>query len=389
MKILEIPLAPKAEQTRIVTKIESLQARTSKTRALLEEVKPLIAQLRQSVLRSAFNGSLTADWRAKQREANSNASSTGDDKNQETASELLQRIRVERRERWEASQLAAFETKGKKPSKGWRGKYKEPEPVDESSLPELPKGWCWAPLELIAMHRSGKAFNSKHFSDKGIQVIKLGNLYQGLFDLSRGPSFIPADHEDATSGLVSEGDILVSQTGTRHKRDYGHFVKVPLGSQQLLLNQRVLAVRAIDLTLTDWIVSASRTSFYRDFFFSTETGGVNQGNVGVSGIMRGPIPIASTSEMTEINSRLEKCFGAGSSIKTEINSLESLLTQLDLTILSKSFRGELVPQDPNDEPASELFARIRAEREGSIEKKISSKKKAKSKKKKTTKARSV
>ena len=155
------------EQARIITAIESLQERSSQTRALLAEVKPLIAQLRQSVLRSAFSGRLTADWRAKQNappksgnkssknkaateqagasaggagkarkagqrvlqpEAGTNGSPQSADTKFETATELLQRIRTERRQKWEADQLAAFEAKGKKLTKGWQGKYKEPEP---------------------------------------------------------------------------------------------------------------------------------------------------------------------------------------------------------------------------------------------------------------------
>ena len=139
LKEVRVPLPPRAEQTRIVSAIESLQERSSRARDLLSEVGPLIGQLRQSVLRSAFSGQLTAKWRA---------SNPVD----EPASELLLRIRTERRERWEAEQLAKYEAKGKQPPKNWQDKYKEPEPVDESELPELPEGWCWAALEELT-HR--------------------------------------------------------------------------------------------------------------------------------------------------------------------------------------------------------------------------------------------
>lgn len=269
-----VPVAPKAEQLRIVSAIESLQERSSRAKQALCEVGPLLSQLRQSVLRGAFSGRLTARWRTENRGA-------------EPASELLARIRTERRERWEAAQLAKYEAKGKQSPKNWQDKYKEPEPVDESELPELPESWCWCPLEELATHQSGFAFKSKHFADEGTQVVKLGNLYQGRFDLTRDPAYLPSDHEDADAAPIEPGDILVSQTGTRHKRDYGFFVLVPDSAPPLLLNQRVLSVQPIDRTLTEWIVFASRTEFYRDFFFSTETGGVNQGNVGVVGSSQG------------------------------------------------------------------------------------------------------
>ena len=353
---LRFRLPPLAEQRRIVSKIESLQERSSRARSALSEVDPLLEKFRQSVLAAAFRGDLTADWR----EAHPDV---------EPASELLERIRIERRERWEQIELAKYEAKGKQPPKNWQDKYKAPEPVNESDLSERPDGWCWCPLEDLATHQSGFAFKSKHFTDDGIQVVKLGNLYQGRFDLTRDPSYLPVNHEEANTAPVCGGDILVSQTGTRHKRDYGFFVRVPARSDTLLLNQRVLAVRPVDPSMVNWIIYSSRLDVYRDHFFSHETGGVNQGNVGVAGIMRGPVPIAPESEIVEISRRLEEAYASTQEIESAYSASEDELTRLDQSILAKAFRGELVPQDQNDEPASVLLDRIRHEREASVVKK--------------------
>ena len=94
------------------------------------------------MLRGAFSGRLTERWRT-------------ENTNVEPASELLARIRTERRERWEAAQLAKYEAKGKQPPKNWQDKYKEPEPVDESELEELPDGWCWSDFDCIALIDGG------------------------------------------------------------------------------------------------------------------------------------------------------------------------------------------------------------------------------------------
>ena len=346
----EIPIPPIPEQRRIVAKIEALQERSGRAAKALEEVGPLLEQFRQSILAAAFSGRLTADWREKNPSV-------------EPAHELLARIRTERRQRWEQAELAKYEAKGKQPPKDWKDKYEEPEPVDETDLPELPEGWCWTTLEAIATHQSGAAFKSDDFAATGIQVIKLGNLYQGRFDRTRDPAFLPADHDDSDAARILDGDILVSQTGTRHKRDYGFFVTVPEGSEPLLLNQRVLAIRSIDKSLGDWIVYASQLDHYRDHFFAHETGGVNQGNVGIAGIMQGPIPMAPIQEIAEICSLVKRAVELATAIQAGCHDSQSALTQLNQSILAKAFRGELVPQDPNDEPASELLARIRMERE--------------------------
>jgi type I restriction enzyme S subunit len=389
LSAIPIRVAPEAEQRRIVSKIESLQERSSRARRALSKVGPLLEQFRQSVLRAAFSGRLTADWRAqceaerKAREgeapaephAGENGSAGASPSRYEPAHDLLARIRTERRHRWEQSELAKYEAKGKQPPKNWQDKYKEPQLVDGADLPELPDGWCWCPLEELATHQSGFAFKSKHFTDEGVQVVKLGNLYQGRFDLTRDPGYLPSDHEDVESAPVLDGDILVSQTGTRHKRDYGFFVLVPPGSEPLLLNQRVLSVRPVDPSLAEWLVYASKLGCYRDHFFSHETGGVNQGNVGVAGIMRGPVPLAPEEEIAEISRRLEEAYASAAEVGAVVAESESALTQLDQSILAKAFRGELVPQDPRDEPASELLAPIRTTREANIPRSSAKKKK--------------
>src|SRR5215470_10714063 len=132
----KLPIPPLAEQRRIVTKIEALQERSRRAREALREVGPLLEQFRQSVLATAFWGDLTADWRATHPDV-------------EPASELLHRIRAERRRRWEQAELAKYEAKGQKPPKNWQDKYEKPEPVDDSDLPELPEGWVWATVDEL------------------------------------------------------------------------------------------------------------------------------------------------------------------------------------------------------------------------------------------------
>ncbi|MEQ9071689.1 MAG: restriction endonuclease subunit S, partial [Gimesia chilikensis] len=133
-----IRLAPENEQKRIVNKIESLQTRSQRARKALAEVGPLLEQFRQSVLAAAFRGDLTADWRAAHPDV-------------EPASVLLERIREERRQKWEAAELA----KDNQPPKGWRQKYKEPEKLLDDALAESERttakqnGWGIAALELF------------------------------------------------------------------------------------------------------------------------------------------------------------------------------------------------------------------------------------------------
>jgi type I restriction enzyme S subunit len=132
-------LPPSNEQRRITTKIDALQERSRKAREALAEVGPLLEQFRQSLLAAAFRGDLTADWRA----ANPNV---------EPASELLNRIRQERRQKWEQSELAKYESKAKQPPKDWQDKYVETSTLSESeltNLPDIPDNWVWSAVEEL------------------------------------------------------------------------------------------------------------------------------------------------------------------------------------------------------------------------------------------------
>jgi len=218
---IRVELPPLAEQTRIVSKIESLQARSSKTRAQLAEVKPLIAQLRQSVLRSAFNGSLTADWRAKQYAASSNGSTQSGDAKHETANELLQRIRVERRERWETAQLAEFEAKGKEPSKGWRDKYKEP--AYDAELPmHCELEYLEAYIELIATNdkiRFKKAEVAQGYdavralAPKVWPIAKLGEIFAFIDYRGKNPKKSNSGHRLITAKNIRMGYLNDGRVG--------------------------------------------------------------------------------------------------------------------------------------------------------------------------------
>jgi type I restriction enzyme S subunit len=72
-----------------------------------------------------------------------------------------------------------------------------------------------------------------------------------------------------------------------------------------------------------------------------------------------PVPLAPLAEQEELAMRLKLSLSIIENLETDLASSKGKLTQLDQSILAKAFRGELVPQDPSDEPASELLARIR------------------------------
>lgn len=129
----QVGIPPVREQLRIVEAIESYFTRLDDAVATLERVQRNLKRYRASVLKAAVEGRLVPT-EAELARAEGRA--------YEPASVLLERIPAERRRRW-------YETSR-------RGKYEEPLTLDTTQLPELPEGWCWAPMDALADLKGGE-----------------------------------------------------------------------------------------------------------------------------------------------------------------------------------------------------------------------------------------
>jgi type I restriction enzyme S subunit len=355
---IDFLLPPLPEQRRIVAKIEALQERSRKAREALAELGPLLEQFRQSLLAAAFRGDLTADWRKENPDV-------------EPASELLERIRKERRAKWEQAELAKYEAKRKEPPKGWQEKYKEPEPVDDSELPELPEGWCWATIdELTETVTSGSRGWAKYYSEDGPLFLRVGNLDRNTveLDLSDTVHVQPPASAEGVRTRVREGDILVSVTA-----DVGMIGLIPADIGEGYINQHIALLRplpsvnchAMAYSLTD---PDGLQKYVQDIQY-----GMTKASLSLMQVRLLPVPVPPAEEQIEIVNQIERMLGGTNDVEDALADSQSDLTQLDQSILAKAFRGELVPQDPNDEPASVLLERIREAREAQQKKKSTTK----------------
>ena len=161
-----VPLPPPAEQARIVGKLEELLSELDAGVAELKAAQRKLQQYRQSLLKAAVEGALTAEWRAR-------------NPPQETGAELLARILRERRARWEARQLERFEVSAKDPPAGWRSKYIEAQLPSTCQWPPIPAGWAWATMEQLTLaQRYGSSAKTSE-NTEGIPVLRMGNVQGG------------------------------------------------------------------------------------------------------------------------------------------------------------------------------------------------------------------
>jgi type I restriction enzyme S subunit len=346
---IKFPLPPLAEQRRIVAKIEALQERSQRAREALAEVGLLLEQFRQSVLGAAFRGDLTADWRAAH-------------PNVEPASELLCRIRDERRHRWEQAELAKYAAKGQKLPENWKDKYKEPEPVDDSGLQELPDGWAWTNVANLASIKHGFAFESKNFTEDGPIVLTPGNFTSdGKLDFLT-KRVVRHNSDYNPEFILHKGNLVIVMTDLSPKKLILGSVAIIESEEVILHNQRIGLVETASKDIAkDFLRYALLRPAFKAYLDSSATGTLIS-HTSPSRILMGLVPLPPLYEQIEIVRRLDQAMKCKEVASSEVEELIAEFDQLDQSILAKAFRGELVPQDPTDEPALVLLARIQEQR---------------------------
>ena len=404
---IDIPIPPFNEQHRIVAKIEELFSELDKG---IENLKTAQAQLkvyRQALLKYAFEGKLTAQWRAERNVTPAKAGVqplndmdsrllpafarvTGNDEPLESADALLKRIQQERAQRyqqqladWEKSPSIPLLQRGKPTSaapipsleKGGRGGISKPKPPKSlppltaeelAELPELPEGWGWCKWEDILVSEKG-AFKRGPFGSalKKEFFVKSGyKVYEQYCPINDDCSFeryyISDEKFKELEGFsVRADDFLVSCSGVT----LGRITQVPLNFKEGIINQALLRVR-VNKAVYDFkfFKTFFRSRYFQKRIFENSTGTAIPNVKGVNELKAIPLPLCSLLEqqqiILELDARLSEVDQLDQTITTSLQQAEALRQ----SILKKAFSGQLVPQDPNDEPASELLARIRAEK---------------------------
>ena len=328
-------IAPTPEQHRIVSAIESYITRLDDATATLERVQRNLKRYRASVLKAAVEGRIVPTEAELAR---------AEGRDYEHASVLLDRILVERRRRWEEAELAKMTAKGKVPKNDkWKAKYKEPVAPDTSDLPELPEGWCWVSIDQVVVNhdrdrvpvkRADRAKRQGAFPYYGASGT-IDTIDDYLFD---GEYLLVG--EDGANLLARSTPIAFQAHGRFWVNNHAHVLQtsggVPLGYIEILFNSTDLA-RFVTGTAQPKLPQAAMNKI--------------------------PVPLSPLAEQSRILESVERLLSIDECTRELAGTGIRRSLRLRQSILKWAFEGKLADQDPNDEPASVLLERIKAERE--------------------------
>lgn len=342
-----LPLPPRAEQARIVEILEELLSDLDAGVAELKAAQKKLAQYRQSLLKAAVEGALTAEWRQLHPPS-------------ETGSQLLQRILTERRARWEAKQLAKYREQGKTPPKDWQKKYPEPVQPDTSGLPELPQGWAWAKVEMAGEVQLGRQRAPQfHRGENMVPYLRVANVFEERIDVSDVMEMHFSKEDEATF-LLSPGDVLLNEGQSLELVGRPAIYRGEL--PRACFTNTLVRFRSENGVLGEYALAVFLHYMHSGRFRKIAKITTNIAHLGAGRFAELEFPLPPLSEQTEVVRLLQAA--------TEELQRQGVAAALALkqsaaqrqNILRAAFAGQLVPQDPADEPASVLLDRIRAER---------------------------
>lgn len=339
---LRIPLAPKREVRAVVEALESQLTRLDDAVALLERVQRNLKRYRASVLQAAVEGRLVPTEAELAR---------AEGRSYEPASVLLDRVLAERRRRWKES--------------GQRGKYAEPVAPDTAGLPELPEGWCWATAAMLFWDAGYGTSVKCTYDASGPPVLRIPNVNDQRISLDDVKYASDASQLGSDLALEPGDFVFIRTNGSTNLIGRGALV-VSSFQRPHYFASYLIRLRLVETqSLPKWFSLVWHSQWLRRQILQDAASSAGQHNVSLGAAQAYAVPLPPAAEQQRILAALQHTDSLASATETTVAHNAARTTRLRQSILKWAFEGKLADQDPADEPAAALLARIRAERAAS------------------------
>lgn len=292
---------PVAEQTRIAQKLDELLAQVDTLKARIDAIPALLKRFRQSVLAAAVSGRLTEEWRA------------------------------------------SLET------------YTHPD-GDDWKWPPIPQSWQVKRYPEIVESRLGKMLDKA--KNTGNLTKYLGNINVRWFDFNlTDVQEIRVSDTEREELTIKKGDVLICEGGEPGRCA----IWDDRVDDQIIFQKAIHRARVTEVLMPEWLAFNLKHDAESMVLEQLFTGTTIKHLTGKA-LNKYPLRIPPLTEQAEIVRRVEQLFAFADQLEAKVATAQARIDRLTQSILAKAFRGELVPQDPNDEPASVLLERIQAQR---------------------------
>lgn len=325
---LEIPIAPRDEQRRIADKLDTILTRVDALNDRLGRITPLLKRFRQSVLAAATSGRLTADWRSQKAPDSIEEDWLISVRKLAASSSKEQRI---------INDLVAYSF---------------------GSLPkgELPSCWLRTSIGMAGAVSNGSTPSRGMLDYWGgsIPWVSSGEVRNNRVDETK-ECISQLGFESSSVRNLPVGTVLIAMIGEGKTRGQSALLNI-----EATINQNVAAV----VPVAEILDSKYLWYWFQGQYENNRQAGNGTGPQALNcqKVRELPLNLPSLKEQTEIVRRVEILFSYADRLDARLQTARTAADRLTPALLAKAFRGELVPQDPNDEPASELLRRLREAR---------------------------
>ena len=325
----------KETQQAIVNKIESLFDEIDEGIGRLKTAAQQIQQYRQSLLKNAFNGELTKEWRSKHADA------------LPSENELLAQIQTTR-EQHHAQQLADWQTavsqweqngkEGKKPSRpSTLKKLESIEKLNEIELTELPDGWFWERLGLMTL---GVEYgtSAKSQPEGKVPVLRMGNMQNGKIDWT---DLVYSDNdEEIKQYLLKKGDVLFNRTNSPEL--VGKTSIIETDEKAIFAGYLIRINHLKEITDGRYLTYFLNSMIAKKYGNFVKTDGVNQSNINGQKLINYPFVFCSLKEQKEVADILEQKLTACDQLAAELAKQLKQAELLKQAVLKAAFSGNLL-----------------------------------------------
>jgi type I restriction enzyme S subunit len=345
---IEVALPPLPEQKRIVEKLDSLLAQVDTIQQRLSNLPDIIKRFRQSVLAAAVSGKLTEQWRGK-------------NKSQISDVDFHTQVEKYRYDTWIEEKLNKYNEKGKLPkTDAWKKKYVAPvTPITNNE--NLPKGWISEVLEglvYISARIGWKGLKASEYTEEGPLFLSVHGLNYGQYvNLEKAFHISEERYLESPEIMLKNEDILLCKDGA----GIGKIGIVKNLEENASINSSLLLIRAGKFFNTKFLFYFLSGPTMQALVQERMTGSAVP-HLFQRDVKEFVLSVPPMAEQIEIVRLVEQYFALADTLEKNLSNAKQRVDNLTQSILTKAFKGELVPQDPSDEPADKLLERIKAAR---------------------------